>query len=277
MTQTSYLEDLWINTKTWKIKTSIELAAEKLKWIQDIVRVRWKRWFDSPFAILDKYTQWIIEWKVYTIWAFSNTWKSQLSYEYAAYFLKKWKKVLFISTEVWSGELLGYIARNLYRQPYYSILKWEYDINLDHFSKLHLYDNVHTFKEIEKLAEEIQPDIIFIDFIQSINHDWASEYEKTTNLAIDMQKLAIDKNITIFSLSQVNNASRNSDSTAITLKWSWALFASSDVIFTLYRENGILKLSIMKNKFWKANITFDMQIDFNLWWITLFENTPDEF
>ena len=173
--------------------------------------------------------------------------------------------------------MLGYIARNLYRQPYYSILKWEYDINLDHFSKLHLYDNVHTFKEIEKLAEEIQPDIIFIDFIQSINHDWASEYEKTTNLAIDMQKLAIDKNITIFSLSQVNNASRNSDSTAITLKWSWALFASSDVIFTLYRENGVLKLSIMKNKFWKANITFDMQIDFNLWWITLFENTPDEF
>lgn len=277
MTQTSYLEDLWINTKTWKIKTSIELAAEKLKWIQDIVRVRWKRWFDSPFAVLDKYTQWIIEWKVYTIWAFSNTWKSQLSYEYASYFLKKWKKVLFISTEVWSGELLGYIARNLYRQPYYSILKWEYDINLDHFSKLHLYDNVHTFKEIEKLAEEIQPDIIFIDFIQSINHDWASEYEKTTNLAIDMQKLAIDKNITIFSLSQVNNASRNSDSTAITLKWSWALFASSDVIFTLYRENWVLKLSIMKNKFWKANITFDMQIDFNLWWITFFEDTPDEF
>ena len=277
MTQTSYLESLWINTKTWKLKTSIELAAEKLKWIQDIVRVRWKRWFDSPFAILDKYTQWIIEWKVYTIWAFSNTWKSQLSYEYASYFLKKWKKILFISTEVWSGELLGYIARNLYRQPYYSILKWEYDINLDHFSKLHLYDNVHTFKEIEKLAEEIQPDIIFIDFIQSINHDWASEYEKTTNLAIDMQKLAIDKNITIFSLSQVNNASRNSDSTAITLKWSWALFASSDVIFTLYRENGILKLSIMKNKFWKANITFDMQIDFTLWWITLFEDTPDEF
>lgn len=277
MTTTSYLEDLWINTKTWKIKSSIELAAEKLKWIQDIVRVRWKRWFDSPFAILDKYTQWIIEWKVYTIWAFSNTWKSQLSYEYASYFLKKWKKVLFISTEVWSGELLGYIARNLYRQPYYSILKWEYDINLDHFSKLHLYDNVHTFKEIEKLAEEIQPDIVFIDFIQSINHDWASEYEKTTNLAIDMQKLAIDKNITIFSLSQVNNASRNSDSTAITLKWSWALFASSDVIFTLYRENGVLKLSIMKNKFWKANITFDMQIDFTLWWITLFEDIPDEF
>jgi hypothetical protein len=60
-------------------------------------------------------------------------------------------------------------------------------------------------------VEQIKPDYLFIDFIQSIRHIGVNEYDRITNLAIDMQELAIKTNITIFSLSQVNNDSRNSD------------------------------------------------------------------
>jgi hypothetical protein len=45
-------------------------------------------------------------------------------------------------------------------------------------------------------------------------------------------------------------------------KWSWAIFASSDVILALYKENEELKLNLLKNKFWPNNIKFLVGADF---------------
>lgn len=257
-------------------KENHELAYMKLLNIQKLYNERWKRWVDWPFPQLDRYTQWIIEWTVYTIWAFSNTGKSQLAYEYASYFLRKWKKVMFISTEVWIWDLLAFIARNFYRKNYYDILSWREKINIEDFKNLKLYDNVKDFVKIKELVDINKPDYLFIDFIQSIKYVWSSEYEKMSNIAVDMQDLAINKQITIFSLSQVNNESRNNDLDNLTLKWSWWLFASSDVIIWLYRKNWQTKLSIIKNKFWKTRIEFDMDINFKTWEILLFNDDLDE-
>ena len=80
------------------IKSPLDLAYEEAIQIQEIVKIRGKRWYDWPFPGIDKYTEWIIEWKVYTIWAYSNTWKSQLAYEFVAYFLKQWKKGIIYCT-----------------------------------------------------------------------------------------------------------------------------------------------------------------------------------
>lgn len=259
-----------------KEKLNIELAFDKLKKIQELYKIRWKRWLDWPLKEIDKYTQWIIEGTVYTIWAFSNTWKSQLAYEYASYFIRQWKKVLFISTEVWVGDLLVFIARNYYRKDYFNLLSWKESINIKDFQNLYLYDNIKDFTKIKEKVEELKPDYVFIDFIQSIKHIWATEYERLSNIAVDMQELAIQKSITIFSLSQVNNNSRDTDWSDITLKWSWWLFSSSDVILWLYRDNWQLKLSIAKNKFWKARISFDMHIDFINWNITIFDDNEED-
>jgi len=244
---------------------NIDMAFKKFDEIKTIFKQRWKLWQPWPFEILDKETQWIIEWKVYTIWWFSNTGKSQFSYEYARYFLKQWKKVVYISIEVDTWLLLWYIAKAYYKKQFDSILNWSSKIDRDDFSNLFLYDNISTLDWIIKTVELEKPDIVFIDFIQWINCSWQWEYEKMTMLAWEIQKMAIRNQCVVFNLSQVNNDSRDKEWSKVMLKWSWALFQSSDVIFILYEEMFDLKLAIAKNKFWKKWQVFILNIDFNTW------------
>ena len=252
------------------IKTPLDKALEEAKKIQEIVKIRGRRWYNWPFKNIDKYTQWIIEWKVYTIWAYSNTWKSQLAYDFASFFLKEWKKVMFISTETSVWELYLYITRNIKRQKYYDVISWKYELKKEDLKWFIPFDDLYDIKEIEKKIIEYKPDIVFIDFIQSIQWSWNSDYERMSKLAIEIQTIAIHNNITIFSLSQVNNESKNKSD--IILKWSWWLVASSDVIFWLYFENGKRKLKITKNKFWFVNKIYDIDIDFNTWEVDIVED-----
>jgi hypothetical protein len=106
-----------------------------------------------------------------------------------------------------------------------------------------------------------KPDVIFIDFVQNIEHNW-SEYEKMTEIALRLQKLAIMTWTTIISLSQVWNESRFLEWSMIMPKWSWALFASSDVIFSLRSKEWEKYFTISKNKYWPANKTFWLNIDY---------------
>lgn len=252
------------------IKSPLDIALEQAKKIQEIVKIRWKRWYNWPFKEIDFFTQGIIEGKVYTIWAYSNTWKSQLAYEYVSFFLKEGKKVMFISTETSVWDLYLYITRNLKRQSYNNVINWNFELKKEHLNWFIPFDDVFSLEEIEKKIKEYKPDLVFIDFIQSIQWPWNSDYERMTKLAVWVQRIAIQNNITIFSLSQVNNDSKNS--TDIILKWSWWLVASSDIILWLFFENWERKLKIAKNKFWAVWKVFIMNIDFNIWEIKL---TPD--
>jgi len=83
-----------------------------------------------------------------------------------------------------------------------------------------------------------------------------------TNVAQELQRKAIRDNNIIFSISQVNNESRNKWADYMQPKWSWAIFASSDVIFALHKENEELKLNLIKNKFWPNNIKFLVKANF---------------
>jgi hypothetical protein len=95
------------------------------------------------------------------------------------------------------------------------------------------------------------PDIVFIDFIQNIQEKW-NEVEKMTTIAQELQQLAITTWISFFNLSQANNESRFKWWEDIQPKWSGAIFASSDIIFSLRKEAGSLYYNIIKNKYWPA-------------------------
>lgn len=252
---------------------NIDWAFEKLGTIQHVFQNNgWRLGTSSPFPLLDKYTQGIIKGKVYTIGGYSNTGKSQFSYEYAQYFLKQWKKVMYFSVEVDTGLLLAYIAKAYYKQNFQDILSGKLVLNKEYFKNLYLYDGISNLDIIIKTIELEKPDVVFLDFVQNLNCPGASEYEKMTKIAVDVQQMAIRNNMVVFSLSQVNNDSRNKDGASTTLKWSGSLFASTDVIFILFEEEWSLKLSITKNKFWKKNKTFDLKIDFETGNIVLNEN-----
>ena len=123
-----------------------------------------------------------------------------------------------------------------------------------------MYDDINKLDDI--LKETKKDEVIFIDFIQNLKTSWNWEYEQMTNVAQELQRKAIQDNCTIFWISQVNNESRNRDASYMTPKWSGAIFASSDVILALYKENWELKLNLLKNKFWPNNIKFLVDADF---------------
>jgi hypothetical protein len=91
-----------------------------------------------------------------------------------------------------------------------------------------------------------------------------------------VQLLSTSTNSTVFMLSQVNNDSRWKDGDSMTLKGSWALMASSDVVLWLYRENSQLKLQIVKNKFWNTRIKYNLSSNFDIWTWKIQELAEDE-
>ena len=75
--------------------------------------------------------------------------------------------------------------------------------------------------------------------------------------------LAIETWTTIFNLSQVANDDRFATNERIMPKWSWSIFSSSDVLFSLHRDWVDLYFSIIKNKFWLNNKKFLINADFS--------------
>jgi replicative DNA helicase len=78
----------------------------------------WMLWIPTLYKQVDKYTKWFIEWKIYTLVAYSNVWKSKISYTYLADFLKQWKRVMYISLEVDKGMLFSNLLATYYNKHY---------------------------------------------------------------------------------------------------------------------------------------------------------------
>ncbi len=249
---------------------NIDSAINKLNALQSLTVKRGRLWVDGPPAMkkITDLHQGIIEGKVYTIGAYSGHGKSTLSYEYASYFVKQKKKVFYFSIEVDSGLLLSYIARNYYKIPHRQIMNCEYKINANDFENLYLYDTVRDLETISKIVMAEKPDFVFIDYAQGIRCEGSSIYERTTFYALAIQALAIESNATIFSLSQLNNDSRNKEGGDVTLKWSGDLFSASDVIITLSKDGEFTKCGLMKNKFWRKD-SFFVEFNYDVWWLML--------
>lgn len=255
--------------ETFDVKEKDEFAntinyVNKFEDFRDsIKKYNWLLWIKSPYPLIDKYTKWIIAWKVYTIVAYSNVWKSKFSYSYVNHFLKEGKKVMYISLEVDKAMLFANILANYYEKDFNEVLNDKFYYEMWDFENLEIYDDLYKLQDILWMIKYKKPDIVFIDFIQNIQTSWSSEYEKMTEVAQLIQQTAIQTWTTIFSLSQANNESRFKKWESIQPKWSWAIFASSDIIIALYREEKELYLNILKNKYWKTNINFLLNVDFS--------------
>lgn len=260
---------LWkdILTLIWedseKPLTNIQLAIQRAKEYQKLYKENWWHlWFSTWYPLIDECTDWFIRGKIYMIMAYSNVGKTRFAYSLIRNMIKEKKKVHFYSLEVDTWMLLIEIVwalKNLTRQEVMENLDWIDYSELEEYIEMH--DDIRTLEQIESSIKNDKPDIAVIDFIQNIEHIW-SEYEKMTDIALKIQKLWIITWTTIIQLSQVSNESRFADWADALPKWSWALFASSDVIFTLWGRDWKKFLTISKNKYWKAWVNFILNIDY---------------
>lgn len=224
----------------------------------------WKLWPTTPFPVIDEMTKWFKKGWVVAIGAFSNTWKSQLSYFYAQHFVKEWLEVAYFSLEVASEDVLIMVSQYFYWYPYKTAASQGYDEKL---KNLYIYDvwDYYNLDWIEAYVNKFQPDIVFIDFIQILEVQWLNEYDKLNNAVRRLQRLAVANGTVIVYLSQISNEDLKASSVLdVKLKWSWNLIASSDYVFIMKRWNidGEIVFWLKKNKHWPAYKTYSLMFDF---------------
>ncbi len=245
-------------------QTPIYWTIERYRERQKIIKERWKLGDDWPYPLYNLHTQWIVKWKVYTIGAFSNVGKSKFAYSHIPFFLKQWEKVMYISMEESELDIFWNIACAYYWQSISE--QGNLKVNYKDFENLICIDNAHKTDEIKTLVELHKPDRVFIDYIQAIFEKW-SQYEKGALVALAVQKIAIEFNCTVFSLSQLSNdamkeVKNDLQGGTILLKWAWEYYAASDVILVLQRTTEWwLVVKVEKNKLWKRGFIYPLQVE----------------
>ena len=246
----------------------------------------WKTlWYSTWFPILDKYTEGIQKWTVTRLNAYSNVGKSKFSYQIVNNILNQWAYVLYFSLEVQKNMVIYQLIANKYKKNIWEVYQMDFD-DIDFWElflkKLEIIDDKYTLNEILQYAELRKPDVIVIDFVQNIQTEGKSEYERMTNIAVSIQQLAIKNNIAVFDLSQVSNAWTNyAQWDAIPSKWSGALVASADVWLLMKRDkldDNTIIINLAKNKFWFNGKSIDYKVDFSKWVFTeIWESKTNQF
>jgi len=261
-----YLANLDNHVDEWGIEFAVN---EMVSLVED--GKNWTLWYSTPYECFDKITWGIRKWSTMAISAFSNMWKSKFSYWLVNQLIKDGKSVIFFSLEVGKWTLLMNLLANYYKKDFNEVEKGiEFDYSI--YEKLKVYDDKYHLNEIKEITEREKPDVIFIDYIQNVRTEWNWEYEKMTAIASELQLLWIKTKASIISLSQVSNESRNASADKVNLKWSWAMFASNDIILLLHKDEDFRYLSVVKNKFWPAFVRFIMKTDFSKWIFSLEED-----
>lgn len=243
--------------------SNMRMALEKAREYKKLYRENsWKLGFASWYQQIDKFTDWFIKGKTYLIMAYSNQGKTRFAYSLLRNMIELNKKIHFYSLEVDTWMLFLELVGAIKKKKKDEVVAELDTIDISELEEsIEVFDSIRSLEAIENNIKNERPDVAFIDFVQNIEH-WGQEYEKMTEIALRIQKLAILTWTTIISLSQVSNESRFSEGNDMMPKGSWALFASSDVIFSLWGREWSKYLTITKNKFWQAGINFDLLADY---------------
>ena len=237
--------------------------------------------YRTGIEFLDSRCEGIQAWTVTRLNAYSGTGKSKLTYFICNNLLRDWKKVLYFSLEVQAKMVLKNLLANWYKEDFYPLMKGkiEYDF-MDFYDQakgnLDITDKFTNIREIEEYVKLQKPDVVFIDFVQNMSGEWASEYERMTKIAVQIQRMAIENNVAVFDVSQISNEGSNYKlGQMIPSKGSGGLVASADVGLVLYKSDNLLKLAIAKNKFGDSQIETILEYNFSKW--TFIDKWPNTF
>lgn len=228
----------------------------------------WILGYSTGIRSLDKYTEWLQKWTVMRVTAYSNIWKSKLSYHICNSVLNQRAKVLYFSLEVKKEFVFYNLLCNRYWLDFGSVARWcwhDMDISEMQNADIEIIDDKYKLDDILLYSESRKPDVVFIDFVQNIRTDAKDEYSAMTEVAVKIQQFSIKNNIAVFDLSQISNDGTGYElGGVIKSKWSGALVASADIWLVMQREKDTNHnlLYVAKNKFWINTKCIDLQFNF---------------
>jgi len=145
------------------------------------------------------------------------------------------------------------------------LTKKEYQRKLDAEAELlsregfiNIYDDVYELDKIIGIIKKIKADFIIIDFIQNIISIGEREYERMSNTALKLQRLAKQTNSCVLVLSQLSNlvSREKGKSPVLEFKGAGTIAQVADLGFWLWQEEVedfnqrevILTLALRKNR-----------------------------
>lgn len=185
--------------------------------------------------------------ELWIIGAYSGTGKTHLLLQIALNAVRENHRVLFLSLEMSSEALTSRLTANL-SEVSASRLEWgmlrpdEHNKKIEAEEELRLYedkliftDECYTLDQIENVVKELtekelKPELVVLDYVQQIQHNGLSEYERMNLASSRLQQLAKQYDVSFFIASQISNeeARAGGDSKIIGYKGSGAIAASCD-------------------------------------------------
>ncbi len=180
-----------------------------------------------------------------TIAARPGVGKSAFALQLSRDIARKDKKVLFISLEMTSEEIMMRIVSNQTNIPTVDLINANLKDNdwgkigtvLDTASQeksLIINTSYRTVKQIRRAIITESPDLIVIDYLNLMKSDGESERIRITNLTRELKQLAIEFKIPIIQIAQLNRDSENRFPTLSDLKESGSIEEDSNICMMLY-------------------------------------------
>jgi len=139
---------------------------------------------------------------------------------------------------------------------------------------LDFYDDKYTLKELVETIKAHTYGFVVIDFIQNVMIPGMDEYARLGMVALELQKLAKEKNCCILVLSQLSNTMAKADGDArIEYKGSGSIATVCDLGFLLTREQNPLvqydklTLNLKKNRRGVSRMRFELTYQHPGGWI----------
>lgn len=228
------------NDDTYNFDTEIEKVLEKRSGVT--------KGIETGVEFLDKYTLGLKKGHLWVIGGYTSSGKTQFTLQIARNALSKKASVMYVSIEMTKTDILD---RMIKIEKQFT----DNDIDTVRDYSFSIVDKVHTLNDLRALIVSNPKQIFIIDFIQNLDCDGKTEYEKVTKTIRELQILALHRECCIIAVSQISNEGARTNSQLMSFKGSGAIAAAADVAVELRRtekkekfEPTIVSATMKKNR-----------------------------
>ena len=238
--------------------TGLYRARHLLDDLKEILEAR-KQEPEMPLLSLPKLSSkiWGLHRKrLYVVGARTGLGKSAFTAQLALDIALQGKKVVFLSLEATTHEILERLFCNQYKIDSFDLIRgrfcdyrdrWEKFIKKVHDLDFILSDNIgSTLKQINEVINHKigKPDVLIIDYIQMIRGQGRSFNEDIAEFLKHLRLIAIREDIAVICVSQINREGEGELPTLAQLKGSGVIEEHADCVFLLHatkEDDGSVK------------------------------------